>query len=68
MMYIFIIKADYRHATVRFDGAALSAKVRMYFNVDDRCKFLIKIFQKILQLPHPPLPPFFGWQVCIQGL
>lgn len=33
IIYIFYIyiyfKADYRHATVRFDGTALSAKVRM---------------------------------------
>lgn len=33
IIYIFFIyiyfKADYRHATVRFDGTALSAKVRM---------------------------------------
>ena len=30
IMYVFnILKADYRHATVRFDGTALAAKVRM---------------------------------------
>lgn len=28
-LYIYIFKADYRHATVRFDGTALSAKVRL---------------------------------------
>ena len=34
-----IFKADFRHATVRFDGTALSAKVRMsaYFKFCHHC-------------------------------